>query len=123
MKELECDKILTLCTSHITVHDNDVLAEGMKGSGKSPSDPILRAQYEDLCSYIGWDDIEQGWLIHLPFHLAHSFSYEQKDRMLNQAGMSLAFVEILDRALRQGCRYIRFDADEDIYPELPTFEW
>lgn len=121
MKEIEYDKILTLCTSHITKHDNDVLDIGQ--SGKSPEYAILRAQYDDLCSYIGWDVLNQGWLIHLPLYLTDSFSYEQRDRMLNQAGMSLAFVEILDRALRQGCRYIRFDADEDIYPELPTFEW
>ena len=121
MKELECDKILTLCTSHITKHDNDVLE--VDRSDKSPEDARLRAQYNDLCDSIGWDDIEQGWLIHLPLGLIPSFSYGQKDRMINQAGMSLAFVEILDRALRQGCRYVRFNCDDHIYPELPTFEW
>ena len=121
MKELECEKIVTLCTSHITKHDNDVL--DMDRSGKSPEDAILRAQYNDLCSHIGWDDIEQGWLIHLPLGLADSFSYEQKERMLHQAGMSLAFVEIIDQALRQGCRYVRFNCGDNIYPELPTFEW
>ena len=121
MKELECDKILTLCTSHITKYDGAVL--DLDRSGKSPEDAILRAQRSDLCDFIGWDNIDQGWLIHLPFGILPSFSYGQKDRMLNQAGMSLAFVEILDRALRQGCRYIRFNADDNIYPELPTFEW
>lgn len=120
MKELECDKILTLCTSHITKHDNDVLY--LDQSDKSPQDAMLRAQYYELCSHISWDDIEQGHLIHLPFNLS-LFSYEQRDRMLNQAGMSLAFVEILDRALRQGCRYVRFNCGDNIYPELPTFEW
>ena len=121
MKELEYEKILTLCTSHITKHDNDVL--DMDRSSTSPEDARLRAQYNDLCSYIGWDDIEQGWLIHLPIGLTDSFSYEQRDRMLHQAGMSLAFVEILDQALRQKCRYVRFNADDNNYPELPTFKW
>ena len=121
MKELECYKILTLSTSHIAKHDNDVLY--MAQSGKCPSDAILRAQYHDLLSYIDWESIDQGWLIYLPFGHNDSFSYGQRDGMLNQAGMSLAFVEILVQALRQGGRYIRFDADEVVYPELPTFEW
>lgn len=51
-----------------------------------------------------------------------STSPESVEHMV-QAGYSAAMLIIVQHAQAQGIPYIRFDADGDIIPDWPTFDW
>lgn len=109
------DKILTLCTSHLPHPDHSVLS-----TVAADEDERELA----LSEHISWENIDQGWWLEINFKRRRPpTKYEDRESMLNKAGMSLAFLDIIDRALNEGCRYIRFDVGEPECSDLPTFEW
>lgn len=39
------------------------------------------------------------------------------------AVFSWAFVQVINEARRLGCKFVNFDCDGKVYPELPKFSW
>lgn len=54
-------------------------------------------------------------------HLVGEWSEIEDD--LATGGYSAALLRIVRMAHEQGCTHIRFDADGQVYPDLPEFSW
>lgn len=94
-------------------------------------------QYLDVCtSHVTEDDMQKlsgdGGVIHSPHeHGAwvwvpeedHEEMSEYISEHVKPLGFSDAFINLLRHARKQGCDWINLDADADIEPELPTFDW
>ena len=89
-------------TGHLTVKDNDLLAEAGEGETGNP-----------ITVYI----YEYGYFVLVP----------EKDAGLNQHaetyGYSKAFTKIMDRARELKCKYIQYDGIGIEYEDLEIFDW
>lgn len=104
-------KIMTLCTSHITKHDDDKL---MKND-------------ITYCGVVFNLGDGSGYLIHCNEDLdpARFPDVNPRDfyRDMQQEGWSTALVDIQAYAWKHGCEYVRLDPDAEEIDELPTYEW
>ena len=121
--------VLTISTAHLPESDHAVLnyeRPSAKGTDADVDESLAR-RCDCLSDYISWDNgIDQGWLIHFR-PTSHgcatplSYDYEARRAIVEDAGMSLAFVELITKAQAEGVRYILLDCYELKCDELPTF--
>jgi len=96
--DLEISKVLTLCTSHITKGDNDLMiAKPMAG-------PVV------------YYDFEYGWWIYVNKN-------PQPVKNFVGRGLSGALPTLLEFARAHDCQWIKLDRDADPIDALPTYEW
>ena len=105
---LEITKVLTLCTSHISQHDDELLLAGC--------DPEIGVWFQ--LRYQKEKDTV-GYMVHV-----HCEDIEGSDReKLYDDGWSPAIAAIQQFAKDNGCDYIRLDPDCPSVDGLETFDW
>ena len=92
-------RVADVSTAHITESDADALGQDAHG------DVLLTSDYPE------------GFWVRTAVAADPAALRGLRDRY------SEAFVALLVVAHRLGCSHIRLDADGEIYPSLPTYDW
>ena len=96
LKEPTVIKMLDVSTVHMTREDND----------------LLTSEHQDL--NVCYDNLPNGFLVYIP---------EDKDAIEECKDLSEGFRTVLHWAQLNGATHVKFDADGDVYPQLPKFDW
>ncbi len=88
-------------TTHITKKDD----ERIKASVDSNEIDIIAYPYAE------------GYFIFV------SEDEEGQERTMRAVGYSNAFINLVTRARKNGCKYLQLDCDGTIYEQFPTFDW
>lgn len=97
-------KYLDVSTAHITLQDDRLLK-------RSCSDPAFAGPL----AY----EYEEGYWVWVP----DKPTLKAPKKGYKTQGFSKAFVQLLEGADREGCSWIRLDADGFVYSCLPQFDW
>jgi hypothetical protein len=116
MRNLEFEKVLVVCTSHVTKEDMEHL--------------------EQLSYFFQWSNEGEGYLEVLDYKtgvLLYVFARLCDDRMTydeyitslfpDWGGVGTAVKNLYDLASRHDCSYLRLDRDGPEIEGLPVFDW
>ena len=91
-------KCLDISTGHLCLKDKQLLDDAVKGESENP-----------MVAY----EYEYGYFVYVP----------DDDTNIKEYGYSQEYINILDTARKQGCKYIQYDGEGIVYEDLPTYEW
>ena len=97
---------MDVSTAHITREDSKRIQADLSNA------------YSEL-----WGDITRfGWWIWVPPSISPADCDDFLERC-NYLGLSEGFKACIRKAQENGCTYVKFDCDAEIYDDLPKYDW